>query len=154
MDRIQYNFIYNWPYMLAFILLYGGSSYLTSLIETTNSSLVPLIVVITPTVSLFYGFIFQYFCIFNNYAIVETLAPSLHHTLPNPMKAYIAQAFKNPNYIHGEETSVRGPFILDVKRYEEYNVNENKEAERRDPDEKSVSGFVVDFSEKKEDDDK
>ncbi len=154
MDRIQYNFIYNWPYMLAFILLYGGSSYLTSLIETTNSSLVPLIVVITPTVSLFYGFILQYFCIFNNYAIVETLAPSLHHTLPNPMKAYIAQAFKNPNYIHGEETSVRGPFILDVKRYEEYNVNENKEAERRDPDEKSVSGFVVDFSEKKEDDDK
>ena len=110
--------------------------------------------VITPTVSLFYGFILQYFCIFNNYAIVETLAPSLHHTLPNPMKAYIAQAFKNPNYIHGEETSVRGPFILDVKRYEEYNVNENKEAERRDPDEKSVSGFVVDFSEKKEDDDK
>ncbi len=152
-SRIKYNFLYNWPYMIAFTLLYGLSTYLTSLIQTNNSYVTILIILITPTVSLLYGLILQYFCILNNYAVVEALAPSLLTLLPEPMKNYISQAFKNPQYIHGEETSYRGAFVPEVKRYEE-KPDRTVDVEPKEPNEDSVSGFVVDFSDKNEEKDK
>ncbi len=152
-SRIKYNFLYNWPYMITFTVLYGLSTYLTSLITTNNSYLTILVILITPTLSLLYGLILQYFCIFNNYAIVEVLAPSLLSLLPEPMKNYISQAFRNPQYIHGEETSARGSFIPETKRYEE-KPDMTIDVETKEPNEDSVTGFVVDFSDKNEDKDK
>lgn len=151
--RIKYNFLYNWPYMIVFTLLYGVSTYLTSLIQTDNSYVTILVILITPALSLLYGLILQYFCILNNYAVMEVLAPNLLTLLPEPMKIYISQAFKNPQYIHGEETSYRGAFVPEVKRYEE-KPDMTIDVETKEPNGESVTGFVVDFSDQKEEKDK
>lgn len=145
--EVSYHFAYNWPYMIAFTLLYAGSTYLTSLITTANSSLVPLLCLITPTLAVFYGLFLQYAVLINDYSIIEVLSRTLPDRIPEAMKLYISQAYQNPNYIHGEESSARGSFFPEPKRYEE-NRPETKEPEV--PDE-SAHGVVIDFS-KKEDD--
>lgn len=146
--RIKFGFILNWPYYLSFIILYGVSTYLTSLINTNNPYLFALIIILTPTIAIFYGIFLMYMCLINDYVVIEELAPYLNSLLPEAMKISIYQAFNNPQYIHGEETAIRGSFIPNPNTYNTYyssNSDEKHHDEAKNNDNENTTA-VVDFS--------
>ncbi len=145
--EVSCHFAYNWPFMVIFTLLYAGSTYLTSLITTSNSSLVPLLCLITPAVSVFYGLFLQYLGLINDYSIIEALSNELPDKIPDAMKAYINQAYHNPNYIHGEESAARGSFFPEPRRYEDKQPDIVVEPESQ---EEPSHGVVIDFSDKED----
>lgn len=118
-ERMNYSLRYNWPFYLAFALLYGGSMYLFSLIPTTNTYMMLLLIIATPSLAFIYGFILNYFCLANHYAVLEEIAPLLLNRLPAPVKVSIYQTYINPNYIHGQESASRGSFVPAMTHYEE-----------------------------------
>ena len=150
--RQGYRFKYSWYLMLGFVALYGASLYLCSTIQVTNSLLVPLIILITPTCSLFYGLICSYFVVLHDYAVVEELSKTLLSLLPEAMKISIYQAFTNPHYVHGDESSARGSFIPTPNSQEQPHII--IDAEVKESEEPSVASAVVDFSDDNEGEDK
>lgn len=110
-EYYSFNIKYNWPYYLAFTLIYAISLYLFTFITTTNTMLVPFIVLGAPSIAFVVGYILNYFVLSNSYAIIEEISPLLLDRLPLPMKTSIYQTYCNPNYIHGQESAFRGCFV-------------------------------------------
>lgn len=164
-ERLNYSIRFNWPFYLAFILLYAGSLYLFSLIPSSNTWMTLILIIATPAISFFYGLILNYFCLANHYAIIEEIAPLLLQRLPGPVKTSIYQTYISPDYQHGQESASRGSFVPAMTHYQESqfqsqeDVNQNDFYEPSHPerpkedknDEKDVSeeggqGGVFDFS--------
>lgn len=110
-ERIGYDIRYNWPFYLGYAVLYGISVYFFSLVSVSSANLMAFVALATPVISLFYGLFFDYFCLSNDYAILEGIAPLLLERIPLPMRTSILQTYNNPNYIHGQESAIRGSFV-------------------------------------------
>lgn len=109
--RFSYSFRLNWIYYLLYTLFYAGTLYLFSNIQAINIPMMLLLVVATPSMSICYATILNYFILANEYATLEVIANDLLNALPEPLKASIYQTYINPNYNHGMESEVRGCFI-------------------------------------------
>lgn len=157
------NFHFNWPYMVAFTVLYAASTYLVTFIRTDNQYLLPLISMLTPCISIIYGSIMSMFCVENDYLVAEELSMNILPLLPEAMKASIYQAFHNKDYIHGEESMARGSFVpeshqpngdaqfyeYEPKREDDDSNDSNNNVEENKTDDKPT-GVVVDFSDFKD----
>ena len=109
--RLKESLFQNWPYYLVFTILYGVILYACSFITTTNFMVVPLIALLAPSLSLFYGLILNYFCLMNDYCILEESHQYLLSRMPEQVKYSVYQTYCNPNYVHGEESAARGCFV-------------------------------------------
>ncbi len=109
--RLSISLGMNWPYYLAFTIFYGVILYVCSFITSSNIMLLPLIVMIAPTISLFFGMFLDYFCLGNEYAVLEVISGDLVNLLPLPMQESISRTYNDPHYNHGEESAIRGAFI-------------------------------------------
>ena len=106
-----------------------------------------LLVIATPSLSICYATILNYFILANEYATLEVIANDLLSTLPEPLKASIYQTYINPNYNHGIESEIRGCFIpSNVNQFtnttNSYNSNEvettyESKEERKEENKKS-----------------
>ena len=152
----------SWPYLLAYIILYGLSLYGMTFANTDNTYVMFLLVMVTPSLSALYGFILNYFVLLNELSIVEELKDDLLNDMPEQLKVSIYQTYCNPSYIHGEESSARGCFVpapnyqKEQQTYTAYQQPKEKEAdtEKKDENYEDPQGVVIDLSEKKESDDK
>lgn len=171
--RLKNSIRLNWPYLLAFVLIYGLSLYGCSMIETTETMVMPIILLLSPTISLFFGFFLQYFWIGNDYCIIEESQDVLLESINPQIKFTIYQTYCNPNYIHGEESSARGCFVPEQTYQEKHPFStpfeENQpettfspttpsqsegEAEKTDAPRENPTGIVIDLSEDEEKKDK
>jgi hypothetical protein len=109
--RLGKTFRYNWPFYVLFSLIYGSLVYGGSFLVTDNLYLVPLIVLVAPSVSLFFALILNYFCLANEYAVLEESQNLLLSRLPKPMRESIYRTYCDSHYVHGEESSARGSFV-------------------------------------------
>ena len=66
---------------------------------------------LAPSLSLFYGFLLDYFCLMNEYCILEESQSLLLSRMPEQMRFSVYQTYCSPNYIHGEESAARGCFV-------------------------------------------
>ncbi len=145
--RFSYAFRLNWIYYLLYALLYAGTLYLFSNIQAINIPSMLLLVIATPSLSICYATILNYFILANEYATLEVIANDLLTTLPEPLKASIYQTYINPNYNHGIESEIRGCFIpSNVNQFtnttNNYNSNEvettyESKEERKEENKKS-----------------
>lgn len=156
--RIKMTMARNWPYYLIFTGLYTLSTYLVTLITTTNNYLMPIIILITPTFAVIYGSILMFVCVYNGYAVTEELSNTLLDLLPPTMKTSIYQTYNNPLYVHAEESAVRGSFVPNPNTYNTYyaqpeTVSPDVETpnEETPKEESKPASFVVDFSNKSDD---
>ncbi len=171
--RLKNSIRLNWPYLLAFVLIYGLSLYGCSMIETTETMVMPIILLLSPTISLFFGFFLQYFWIGNDYCIIEESQDVLLESINPQIKFTIYQTYRNPNYIHGEESSARGCFVPEQTYQEKHPFStpfeENHpettfspttpsqsegEEEKTDAPRENPTGIVIDLSEDEEKKDK
>lgn len=171
--RLKNSIRLNWPYLLAFVLIYGLSLYGCSMIETTETMVMPIILLLSPTISLFFGFFLQYFWIGNDYCIIEESQDVLLESINPQIKFTIYQTYRNPNYIHGEESSARGCFVPEQTYQEKHPFStpfeENHpettfspttppqsegEEEKTDALRENPTGIVIDLSEDEEKKDK
>ena len=171
--RLKNSIRLNWPYLLAFVLIYGLSLYGCSMIETTETMVMPIILLLSPTISLFFGFFLQYFWIGNDYCIIEESQDVLLESINPQIKFTIYQTYCNPNYIHGEESSARGCFVPEQTYQEKHPFStpfeENHpettfspttppqsegEEEKTDAPRENPTGIVIDLSEDEEKKDK
>lgn len=109
--RLSYALKQNWVFYLIYVLLYAATLYLFSNISAFNGPTMSLIILATPSISIFYACILNYFCLANEYATLEVIANDLLALLPSPLKSSIYQTYINTNYIHGMESEVRGCFV-------------------------------------------
>lgn len=123
--RHQLQLAYNWPYLLAFTVIYGLSTYLFTLTTISVPGAVPFLVFLTPALSIFYGSYLSYMTIYNDYAITEELSSTLLNHLPDSIKASIYQAYTNPEYRHGEESAMRGCFVPNPNNYSTFYASAN-----------------------------
>ncbi|MFA6829224.1 MAG: hypothetical protein WCR67_00735 [Bacilli bacterium] len=110
-EKLSYSFQNNWMYYLIYTVLYGVTLFLFSMVSTSSMPVVSLVMIATPAISLLYGIILDYFCLANEYCIIEEISPLLLSRMPIPMKVSINQTFTNPNYNHGQESAIRGAFV-------------------------------------------
>lgn len=109
--KLKETIFQNWPYYLVFTILYGVILYACTFITTTNFFVMPLVALLAPSLSLFYGFLLDYFCLMNEYAILEESQQLLLSKMPEQTKFSVYQTYCSPNYIHGEESAARGCFV-------------------------------------------
>ena len=160
-QRRGYQLRYNWPYLLAFTILYGLSTYVFSIPTIAMNALVPIVVLITPALSVFYAVFLSYACIYNDYAIIEEMAPSILPLLPESIRVSIYQAYNNPHYIHGEESAMRGGFVPNPNSYNTFyasandmsqNPDENIDISAKEPEpqnhDEAPNSAIFDFSAK------
>ena len=121
--RFFYSLKLNWMYYLLYTLLYGATLYLFSSINAANTPMMSLLMLATPSISILYACILDYFILANEYATLEVIAPQLLDYLPAPLKASIYQTYINSNYIHGMESEIRGSFIPSERMYESRQEN-------------------------------
>ena len=157
--------ITNWPIYVSFILVYVGLTFLFvsfSYTNITNIFLALILVCIVPIVSLFLGLLLNYECLINEYIMVDELSVLLHSALPKAIKDSIRLTYKNPGYVHGEESVIKGEFFPeDNYVFSSTNLNNNnanatkQETYNAYTDKEDVKGGVFDFSdvikEKKDD---
>lgn len=125
----------NWPFYLLFAGFYALSLWGTSHIQVTNSSYVALVILIVPSAALVYGTYLNHFCLINAYVVVEENQDKILEEMPLAVRTSIYQTFHAKEYIHGEESEMRGCFIKNVG----YHVDDKTE-------ENSPKGVVIDFS--------
>ncbi len=109
--RLKETLVHNWPYYLVYTILYGVILYACTFITTTNLLVLPIVVLLAPSLSLFYGFLLDYFCLMNEYCILEESQSLLLSRMPEQMRFSVYQTYCSPNYIHGEESAARGCFV-------------------------------------------
>ena len=143
---------YNWYLYIMFALLYALVSYFVTKIVVTNVTLIPLVIVIVPASSLLYGIILDYFALMNSYAILEESQDYLLAKLPLQIQATLYQTFNNPEYIHAEESLVRGSFVPN-NGFANATFNADEVEKEEDiskesaPVDKNMGG-IIDFSKK------
>ncbi len=109
--RLKESLLQNWPYYLVFTFLYGIILYACTFITTTNLMVLPIVALLAPALSLFYGFLLDYFCLMNEYCVLEESQSLLLSRMPEQMRFSVYQTYCSPNYIHGEESAARGCFV-------------------------------------------
>jgi|GEM_PF-692035 len=121
-DFLPASFRLNWPYYLSYILLYGLVLYGCLSIPVSPASNLYLLlfeIFLTPVLLLFVGFYLNYFILRNNDALLEEITPLLLGRLPAPMKETIRQTYRNPSYVHGQESALRGSFVPEDKAFDD-----------------------------------
>lgn len=121
--RLKQAFKQNWPYVVAYLGLYGILLWGMSTISVSNLYLLPIVVSVAPAGSFLFGMYLNYFCLMNDYLTLEESQDTIRSCLPGPMKMSIYQTYINPNYIHGEESALRGCFVP-APNQEEYDAYE------------------------------
>jgi hypothetical protein len=123
--RLAKAFRYNWPYYLTFTIAYAASVYGMSMVKTDNMYLVSILALAAPGASIIYGVYLNYFCLMNDAIVIEESQDYIRSLLPKTMQFSIYQTYINPNYIHGEESAIRGSFIPAPKEaeYQEFQQN-------------------------------
>lgn len=162
--RVNYALRQNWPYYLGYTILYALNLFLFSNIKASNSISMCFLMMATPSLSILYGVILNYFCLANEYATLEVIANDLLTSLPEAMKNSIYQTYINTNYIHGIESEIRGCFIPnpqqteDTSNFQEYGSTSNPTSadEEPKPEEKkeNIQFGMFDFSKKDDSDNK
>ncbi|MFA6860948.1 MAG: hypothetical protein WCR56_00955 [Bacilli bacterium] len=109
--RLAKTFKYNWPYYVAFTVIYGLLLYGFSFLQVNNAYLLPILVSAVPALSIFFAIILDYFCLFNEYCIIEEGSPIVLERMPSSMKDSIYQTYCSKHYVHGEESAIRGCFV-------------------------------------------
>ena len=144
----------NWPFYLAFTIIYGGLVYANTLITIDNFFLLPIVVMLAPITGMMVGIYLSYFAKINEYAVIEESQDILLSTIPESMRISIRQTYNSPIYIHGEESAIRGPFIPEpsyshAQEQQEVFIyepdNESKEEKKESPKQENIGG-VYDFS--------
>ena len=85
--------------------------YACSFISTNNIMVLPLIILLAPSLSLFYGLLLNYFCLLNDYCVLEESQELLLSRMPAQTRLSVYQTYCSPNYVHGEESAARGCFV-------------------------------------------
>ena len=173
--RLKESFRNNWPYYLAFSVLYGVILYACSFISTNNIMVLPLIILLAPSLSLFYGLLLNYFCLLNDYCVLEESQELLLSRMPAQTRLSVYQTYCSPNYVHGEESAARGCFVPAPTYREEHPFSSPFDAQNTggetapsyentsdtprsdsEPSQKPAdpTGIVIDLSGTKDDEDK
>lgn len=118
--RMIYALKQNWLFYLIYALLYAATLYLFSNISAFNGPTMNLLILATPSISILYACILNYFCLANEYATLEVIADDLLTALPSPLKSSIYQTYINPSYTHGMESEVRGCFVPSSESYNDF----------------------------------
>lgn len=133
--RLVLNFKFNWIYMVLFTLIYASSTYLCSLINSDNLFLCTLLLLLSPTISLFFGIIFLNIALINDYTVIDLLKEDLLKGIPNDMKMSIYQTYLNPEYKHGEESKAFGcPIEKYINKNDMFKRQRDDTFEDRTPD--------------------
>ena len=101
----------NWTYYVIYSLVYGRALYGASFITTNNINLVPITFMLVPSFGIILALYLNYFCLINRYTILEENKDVVLASISVPMRTTIYQTFHAKEYIHGEESKVRGSFI-------------------------------------------
>lgn len=143
----------NWPIYLIFTALYVSSVFIfISLDYSSNINIFfsSVLIMIVPLLSLFYGLVINYDCLINEYILVDEISPLLHEVLPKAIKESVKGTFRNPGYIHGEESLVKGAFFVEDNYVFDASNNtsaSNKEETYTAYDKDStVEGGIFDFT--------
>lgn len=157
----SYSLRLNWIYYLIYAVLYALTLSLFASISAINSPMMSILILATPSISVLYGCILNYFCLANEYAVLEVIAPELLEKLPTPLKESIYQTYINKSYIHGIESEIRGCFVPQSSTYQSYRAQEEtnpfvyepKQEEPKDSgsDKTTPQSGVFDFSDDKTD---
>ena len=109
--RLKEQFRLNWPLYVLFALLYGIGLYGASFITTDNTYFVLFVMMIVPCSALIVAIYINYFCLMNNYVVIEENQDMILASIPAPMRTSIYQTYNAREYIHGEESLARGGFV-------------------------------------------
>lgn len=168
--RIVNSLKKNWPYLLTFTAIYGLLVYAITFVKTDNIWLVPILTFTAPGLSLIVGFYLNYFCLMNDIITMEESQDYIREAMPKEFRYSLYQTYIHPNYVHGEESAIRGSFfpaptdqeMRDFHReawnqqqnniYEEPKDEKAPEAEKKDPvveenpEDREIKGGIFDFS--------
>lgn len=153
-DEFLLSLRFNWMYYLLHTLMYGLFTYIFTLFKPSNAYITGITLMSFFSLIVFFDILIDYFTIKNNYLIIEAISERLDKKIPKVLKKQYAMTFASPNYIHGEESSVRGPFFKEDEVYDgsifdaDYVVKEGKNTEKSE----KVEGNVIDLSSFKNDD--
>lgn len=144
----------NWPYYLAFTVIYAGAVYGMSMVRTDNLYLVFPLTLIGPSASVFVGLFLNYFCLMHDAITMEESQDYIRSLLPKPMQVSVYQTYINPNYVHGEESAIRGSFIpapkeSDYRQEDPFSTTNDTDysaSEQPQPPQEDPIGNVVDLS--------
>ena len=122
--RARESFYHNWPYYLAYVCVYGLLTYAFTFAEVNNMYLLMLYVMAAPCISMFVGAILDYFCLVNEYSVIEESKDIILSRMDSYIKVGIYQTYCNPTYQHGEESAARGSFVPEptYQEQQEYNA--------------------------------
>lgn len=109
--RLKEQFRLNWPLYVLFAMIYGMGLYGASFITTGSTYFMPLIMMIVPCSALIVAVYINYFCLMNNYVVIEENQEMILASIPAPMRTSIYQTYNSKEYIHGEESLARGGFV-------------------------------------------
>ncbi len=121
--RLKEQFRLNWPFYAMFAMVYGIGLYGASFITTGNTTFVPLIMMIVPCAALIVALFINYFCLMNNYIVIEENQNMILASIPAPMRTSIYQTYNAHEYIHGEESLARGGFVPAPTYFQERQTN-------------------------------
>ena len=151
------RFKMNYPIYIIFVALYVGSTFLfISFDYSTNTNIFfsCLCIVLVPLTALIYGLVLNYECLINEYILADELSPSLHEILPKAIKESVKATYRNPGYIHGDESLLKGSFFVEDNYVFDSNKDNtfNKDASgvetytAYNADSEEVKGGVLDFT--------
>ena len=109
--RLKEQFRLNWPLYVLFAMIYGMGLYGASFITTDNTYFVLFVMMIVPCSALIVAIYINYFCLMNNYVVIEENQDMILASIPAPMRTSIYQTYNAREYIHGEESLARGGFV-------------------------------------------
>lgn len=121
--RISKTFKLNWPFYVAYTIIYAALIYSFTFASTTNFYLISIVALAGPALSIFAAVLLDYFCLANEYCVIEEGSPMVLDTLPPQMKDSIYQTYCSSHYIHGEESARRGSFVPGPTYQEQHPFN-------------------------------
>ncbi len=128
--RARETFYHNWPYYVAYTLIYAGLTYLFTLFEVSNVYWLMVYVMIVPTLSIFIGIFLNYFCIVNEYSVIEESKDILLSRMDSAVRVSVYQTYCNPTYQHADESAARGSFVPEPTYEEQQAYNERYRQQR------------------------
>lgn len=140
--RLKRSFFMNLPCYLLFATMYGFALWGVSHIRVDSSRDAIFTCLIVPAFALIIGSFLNYFCMMNNYCLIEADQDQLRESMPVAMRTSVYQTYSSKEYIHGEESKKRGCFI-DVSSYFTGD-------EKNDPPSIAVVDFSKDADDEKE----
>ncbi len=121
--RARESFYHNWPYYLAYVVIYGLLTYLFTFFEINYTYPMLMYVMAAPCISMFFGMILNYFCVVNEYSVIEESKDIILNRMDVYTKVGVYQTYCNPTYQHGEESAARGSFVPEPTYQEQQTYN-------------------------------